>query len=322
MARQKKQKVEGGGPGFLTTYADIVTLLMAFFVLLFAISSVDQSKFLSLLKGLEDDFGNTAYDDLIIEGDASVLGGNQPAGSAIPVPGGTLTAEPLQAVHELAVLASHVDATEEDPTPNGRDDEGHNVGKVLDYEQLLEVAKRLQDVAAQESLTGAIEFGFNQRGLVVVLSTDDVLFDSGSAILNAELSELILRPIGEELAAFDNSVYIEGHTDDVPLDRAGYNNWTLSVDRALAVLDFFELQAGIAPQRLVASGYGEYRPIADEASPVARQRNRRIELVIAFETAQVGTLEPIDNDDVPLGIGLDDVPASHDSDLQGIDDRL
>ena len=62
MARKQK-KTEEGGPGFLTTYADIVTLLMAFFVMLFAISSVDQVKFLALLKGLEADFGNTAYDD-------------------------------------------------------------------------------------------------------------------------------------------------------------------------------------------------------------------------------------------------------------------
>ena len=295
MARQKKQKQAGGGPGFLTTYADIVTLLMAFFVLLFAISSIDQVKFLSLLKGHEADFGNTAYDDLIIDGGSGVIGGaNQPAGSPIPIPGGTLTAVPLEAVHELAVLASHVDATEEDPTPNGREDDGQNVGKYLDQEQLVEVASRLQHVAIERSITGVMQLGFNERGLVIVLSTDDVLFASGSAELRSELSETILGPIARELAAFDNDVYVEGHTDDVPLDRNGYSNWDLSADRALAVLGYLELQAGIAPHRLVASGFGEYRPILRGASPEARQQNRRVELVISFEATQGGPLQPID----------------------------
>ncbi len=298
MARQKKQKQEDGGPGFLTTYADIVTLLMAFFVLLFAISSIDQVKFLSLLKGLEEDFGNTAYDDLIIDGGSGIVGAaNQPSGSPIPVPGGTLTAQPLEAVHELAVLASHVDATEEDPTPNGREDDGQNVGKYLDQEQLLEVASRLQQVAIERSITGAMQLGFNERGLVIVLSTDDVLFASGSAELRTDISDPILGPIAEELAAFDNDIYIEGHTDDVPLDRDGYSNWDLSADRALAVLDYFELGKGIAPQRMVASGFGEYRPISQGASPQARQQNRRVELVIGFEATPAGPLQPID--DIP-----------------------
>lgn len=320
MARQRKKAAPEGGPGFLTTYADIVTLLMAFFVLLFAISSVDEQKFLSLLKGLEEDFGNTAYDDLILDGGSGVLGANQPGGSPIPVPGGTLTAQPLAAVHELALLASHVDANEDDATPNGRDDSGQNVGQVLNYEQLLKVAERIQQVAVERSLTGAIELGFNERGLVIVLSTDDVLFDSGSAELNTALAQEILLPIAEELATFDNSVFIEGHTDDVPLDRSGYNNWDLSADRALAVLDFFELVAGITPERLVASGYGEYRPIADGASPIARQRNRRVELVIAFETGPIGPLQPIDNHDVPPGLGMDDAPASENPIPFGTDD--
>jgi chemotaxis protein MotB len=315
MARERKQpEPDPGAPKYLTTYGDMVTLLMAFFVMLFAISSVDQQKFLALVQGLEADFGNTAYDDLIIDGGAGLLGTNQPAGSPIPVPGGTLTAEPLAAVRELALLAAFA---EEADDSNARGKEPEDTGLILDYQQLLEVATRLQDVAVERSLTGAIQLGFNERGLVVVLSTDEVLFNSGSATLSPENAELILAPIAAELATFDNDIFIEGHTDDVPLNRDGYSNWDLSADRALAVLDYFELVAGLEPQRLVASGYGEYRPIADGATPVARQRNRRVELVIAFESAPDGPLQPLeptddtdDTDDTkPPGLAMEDDPV-------------
>ena len=316
MARARNKPEPEGGPGFLTTYADIVTLLMAFFVLLFAISSIDQVKFLALLKGLEKDFGNTAYDDLIIDGGQGVLEvGNQPAGSPIPVPGGTLTAEPLEEVENLAILAGAVSMSEsdgedeeatEEPIPDGL---AMTSGRFLDTEQLVEVASRLQDVAVERAFDGAIELGFNERGLVVIITTDGVLFDSGSADLDQDLAAQILGPIAEELSQFDNSVYIEGHTDDVPLDRNGYSNWDLSVDRALAVLDYFELTEVIDPARLVASGYGEYRPVNPETTPEARQQNRRVELVVAYESGSFGDLESLE--DILAG---DDAPAAEPGD--------
>lgn len=316
MARSRNKPQPEGGPGFLTTYADIVTLLMAFFVLLFAISSIDQVKFLALLKGLESDFGNTAYDDLLIDGGSGVLEvGNQPAGSPIPVPGGTLTADPLEAVNELAILASSAQAaiegeTEEEAEEAEPEGLAYSDGRFLDNEQLHEVATRLQEVAVEKALTGAIELGFNERGLVVVITTDGVLFGSGSAVLDQALAEQILAPIAGELAQFDNSVFIEGHTDDVPLDRLGYNNWNLSVDRALAVLDYFELEGSIDPVRLVASGYGEHHPVAEGTSAEARQQNRRVELVVAYESEPVGPLEPIEQitNSIPIPFGTPDLP--------------
>lgn len=294
MARTRKAPAPEGGAGFLTTYADMVTLLMAFFVMLFAISSIDQVKFLALLKGLEKDFGNTAYDDLIIEGGASVTGANQPAGSIIPVPGGMLTAEPLAQVVDLQTLARGVESlageeTGEESAGGQQPDEvaggatGGGDGDLLGVEQLEEVAESLALLAADAGFASSVDLGFDTRGLVVSLSTDEVLFASGSAVLSRGIAGEFLGPIGEYLATFPNPVYVEGHTDDVPLDRAGYSNWDLSVDRALAVLDYLELDAGIAPYRLSASGYGEYRPRVEGTSAEARQANRRVELVIAFD---------------------------------------
>ena len=155
-----------------------------------------------------------------------------------------------------------------------------------------------------------MEVGFNQRGLVISLSTDGVLFASGSAALDPTIAETVLAPIAAELADFDNDLYVEGHTDDVPLGRGSYDNWDLSVDRALAVLDYFELEAGIAPQRLAASGFGEHRPIDPASTPEARQRNRRVELVVAYADAGVTPIDPLPASDsipspapIPFGTG-------------------
>ncbi len=289
MARKKQKKVEGGGPGFLTTYADIVTLLMAFFVLLFAMSTLDPSKFMVILKGLEEGFGNTAYDDLIIEGGSAINASTQPAGSPVPVAGGTLTAQPLEAVRELSVLAAYAESVESPERPSSP--ESPDSFTYLNIDELLEIAKRISQAAEENGFSDIIELGFNERGLVIVISTDEVLFASGSAELNRSISEQVLQPIGQELAGFANDIFIEGHTDNAPLNMGGYDNWDLSADRALAVLDYFRYETAVEERRMVASGYGEFRPRDPRDSDEARRTNRRVELVVAFERA----------DDLPFG---------------------
>jgi chemotaxis protein MotB len=293
MARSRKKPEPDGGPGFLTTYADIVTLLMAFFVLLFAMSSIDQEKFLAVLKGLEEDFGNTAYDDHIIEGGAGLIADYEPLGLPISQADGTLTQESMEALAELAALAAYVEELTGMEASEDTEADIPESGILLDLEALQDLASRLAQVAADQGFLSAIELGFNERGLVVVLSTDDVLFTSGSAVLNPEVSERFLKPIAAELLGVTNPVYIEGHTDNAPLARSGYSNWDLSTDRALAVLDFFELVVEIDPARLVASGFGEYRPRVGGVSDDARRQNRRVELVVAFDNFEsLDSFEP------------------------------
>ena len=131
---------------------------------------------------------------------------------------------------------------------------GHARGDALelplrDRNALLEAAESL-------GLREAVFTEFRERGLVVVLSTDDLLFRSGSAELQEGLGRELLASFAEVIARFDNPVFVEGHTDNVPLNRANYDNWNLSADRAGAVVKQFERVYGIPGERLSGTGTG------------------------------------------------------------------
>jgi len=117
------------------------------------------------------------------------------------------------------------------------------------------------------------------RGVVIILP-DSLLFDSGSAYLKPESSDALMR-ISEKLKEIPGKVAIEGHTDNVPLSSTSIykSNWELSAARASSVLHFL-LQRGLAPDRFLIAGYGEYRPVADNDTPEGRTKNRRVELII------------------------------------------
>ena len=125
------------------------------------------------------------------------------------------------------------------------------------------------------------------QGKLTVDILDRVLFDSGEATLKPE-GQQVLRRVAEVLAQYPNrQVHVIGHTDNVPI-RAGArdrypSNWELSTARATAAVRFLSEQAGVAPIRLGAVGYGEFRPVADNTSAEGRARNRRIALVVLSE---------------------------------------
>jgi len=288
MAKRTK-KPEENGAGFLTTYADIVTLLMAFFVLLFAISSVDQVKFLALLKGLEEDFGNTSYQNYVLQGAPSIFGANQPAGSLIPAVGGPISIIPIPGATELEQIQ---DASIEVANDAPRNRDGQPVSpelavNVLDLTGLLAVQQELLEAAGSLGLEDAVTTEFRERGLVVALSTDDLLFRSGSAVLEEGLGKELIGVLASVLAEFDNPVFVEGHTDNVPLHREGYDNWNLSSDRAIAVVKLFEGEYGIDGTRLSSAGRSYFFPLAPNDSDENRALNRRVELVIGLNADDI-----------------------------------
>jgi len=119
------------------------------------------------------------------------------------------------------------------------------------------------------------------KNMLMVDLTEQVLFDSGSATLNAE-GEEILKTVGAELKGYkDKIIRVVGHTDSVPvLSKSRYlSSWELSVDRAAAVVRFLQ-KAGIPPSRMIAAGRGEYDPVAPNDTPEGRQKNRRIEIML------------------------------------------
>jgi chemotaxis protein MotB len=252
--QQSRRGDSGGGHGgesserWLLTYADMITLLLALFVVLFSISAVNISKFKTLKETLEQ-----AFSPHILSG----------GGSIIPNGGSEATDQKAQAA--IAALA----------TQRAKATTLHN-----EEEQFQKLKEKLDTYAREHGFSESIETTITQRGLVIRLLTDHVLFESGSATLKPEATPLL----GEisHLVNLDRShpISVEGNTDDVPISTSEFpSNWELSVARATGVVRFM-IGHGVAARRLEASGVAGERPIAPNTTEGGRSRNRRVEIAL------------------------------------------
>jgi chemotaxis protein MotB len=241
---------------WLLTYSDMITLLMALFMVLFSISSVNTSKFDSLQRAMQDAFsGRILSGGKAIQQTGSETQTDRPAASP-PIPA-------IQAItQELSSAKTSAAAKRED-------------------ENFKALKQKIDAYAREHGLTAKLETTVARRGLVVRLLTDKVLYDSGSATLNPAATPLLDR-IAELLRTeFDHPIVVEGNTDDQPISSSRYpTNWELSAARATAVVRFF-IRDHIAPGRLAASGYGAMHPLTSNATAAGRARNRRVEIVLA-----------------------------------------
>ncbi|MBS3942377.1 MAG: OmpA family protein, partial [Actinobacteria bacterium] len=138
----------------------------------------------------------------------------------------------------------------------------------------------------EQGLDVYVEQRRENRGLVVSIATDDVLFALGSTEIGERGWE-ILGAVAQILGDFENGVMIEGYTDDIPLRRASYDNWNLSTDRAVAVLKVMVQEHGLPPEKVGAVGYGEHRPLVPNTDAASRARNRRVDIVVLLEEEAV-----------------------------------
>jgi len=152
--------------------------------------------------------------------------------------------------------------------------------KKQEANQLEETKRLLEQRLRDEIGRNQVKLEMAERGLVLTFVAE-VLFDSGKAVLRSEATKSLGKVAGVITEkASDRNIGIEGHTDNVPISVSGWkSNWELSTARAISVLHFLE-ENGVAPDRLVASGYGEYRPVAANDAAEGRQKNRRVEIVI------------------------------------------
>jgi chemotaxis protein MotB len=154
-------------------------------------------------------------------------------------------------------------------------------GGKADQKRLDRAKAHENEEAAAEKLKESVESNLvqvesSEKKIKLVL-TEGVLFDSGKADLK-EKAKTILLPISEELKKLPNDVVVEGHTDNVPIKRGRYaTNRELSMARAYSVISYLE-SIGMNPKKLAGIGYGDNRPVADNLTPEARARNRRIEI--------------------------------------------
>lgn len=257
---------------WLGTYGDAVTLLMAFFVMLYAMSQIDQVKFEAFLSGLEAPFGNSAARDGLLDSNALIPDGSPdsapPQMSIVPEPPGV---GEVLASPPASPPPQDVDEPQPDPTRRPT---------TVELDQLRRVQAAITESLISAELNHLVDSHLDERGLVVSIAADDVLFETGSTVISP-LGRRIIAAVAGPLGQFGNDVLVEGHTDDVPLRRGGYTNWNLSTDRAVAVLSLLYADFGLDQHRLGAIGYGEFRPRVPNSSPQNRSLNRRVDILVA-----------------------------------------
>lgn len=243
MARRRHHEEHENHERWLVSYADFITLLFAFFVVMYSISSVNEGKYKILSDSLVGVFS---------QADRSVK----------PIP-----------IGEERPRTTEPDISQVDD-PSGESSAGN---PTLDPLELIAQGMReaFGDLIANEQLT----VRGNELWIEIELNSS-LLFPSGDALPNDQAFQLIDKVAGI-LAPFDNPIHVEGFTDNLPISTDKFpTNWELSAARAGSVVRMLAAQ-GVNPSRLAAVGYGEFQPVADNATAEGRSRNRRVILVVS-----------------------------------------
>jgi chemotaxis protein MotB len=268
---------------WLLTYADMITLLMALFMVLFSISSVNISKYRTLQMALK-----AAFSGDILPGGKSI---EQPGASANSSRAPTTVDTPAivrlvpnvtsELEHVSGGQAGSAQASAQSAAASAASAANVQVSAAQQEQADFEALQReLNAYAAKHGFAKSVHVAIEQRGLAIRVLTDSLLFSSGSATLESQG-----EPLLSEIAALLNvdhvhPIAVEGNTDNVPITGGAFpSNWELSTARASSVVRFL-IAKGVDPQRLSAVGYAEQHPIATNSTPAGRALNRRVEIVL------------------------------------------
>jgi chemotaxis protein MotB len=252
MSRRKRHAEHTNHERWLVSYADFITLLFAFFVVLYSSSQVDKRKVGRLSMAIQ-----VAFQELGVFDTSNT---RIPLSDTEPLPFARVqVVENVQRTTDMQPIAS---------SPKG----------VLSP-SLKDVESELEKALAPEIQKHVVEISPTKEGLVVRLR-EIGFYESGEAVLRESSLGAIDRLAGV-LASHSEAIRFEGHTDNVPIHNAHFDsNWELSTARASNLIKNFVLRYGFHPDRLSAAGYAEFHPIALNDSPAGRAQNRRIDIVI------------------------------------------
>jgi chemotaxis protein MotB len=286
MARRRRQHEEHENlERWLVSYADFVTLLFAFFVVMYAVSSVNEGKYRVLSESLNEVFTVAPRsDDPIQVGE-------------VPRDALALPDAPLASEQPDVVIGSQSGGEADAASASGQAQSGESERFGEDG-----AATRIADELAI-SLQGYIEndlLRINQAGdRIEIEMKERMLFSSGAARLSPAALRA-LREVSRTLARIPSHLQIEGHTDNVPITTTAYpSNWELSAARAASVVHYLA-RSGIEPWRMAAVGLGEHRPIAENGDEKGRAANRRVTIVVLTGKRDV---EPVIDHEVPWAEG-------------------
>lgn len=232
------QHEEENSEVWLLPYSDLMTLLLAVFIVLFAVSQIDAEK----AKMMSDEFSKSMMTE--------------------------------------SFALSRANEAKELPQQMGGSIIGENsAGGESEIEKMEALKAELDAKLKSEHMTASVTTRIDKRGLVISLN-NAVFFEPGSAEIKKENEDALLE-IAEMIIVKDNLIRIEGHTDDIPMNSDIYpSNWDLSTARAANVVRLFINNTNASPEKLIAVGYGEYRPVADNSTEEGRAKNRRIDIIV------------------------------------------
>ncbi|MFO1395748.1 MAG: flagellar motor protein MotD [Burkholderiales bacterium] len=247
IARRVKRAAEDGPhrERWLVSYADFITLMFAFFVVMYATSTVNEGKYRVVSDALFSAFRHTTVAPRV-----------EPVTAPVPPPLPLPRARPPKPA----------------PSPSPA---------VANEQRLRDLASLISETLKPLVQAGQVRLAQTEKGLAVEINAS-VLFAPAQAVLQPD-SIVALTAVAETLAKVDNPIDVEGHSDVIPIGTAQYpSNWELSSARASSVVRLF-IDNGVAPERLVAVGYAAMRPVDSNDTPEGRQRNRRVTLFIRAE---------------------------------------
>lgn len=245
--RRRKKEEHHNYEAWAIPYADLLTLLLAFFVVMYSISSLNQGKYRVMSDSLSAAFKGEPMREMPI---------------AVNTQGGLPTPNVLVLPNASGPGTTPASRTQIQPTSPSLAQIGDNV------------ARAMADLVVKDDVI----IRKHEDWLEVEIK-NDVLFPSGSANLTPQ-ANAVVRQLGETLAGIPNPIYVEGHTDNVPISRVIFpSNWELSTARASAVIRLLAA-GGVAPSQLTALGFGEYRPTQSNETVEGRAANRRVMLAI------------------------------------------
>jgi chemotaxis protein MotB len=250
MPRKKKHAEPANHERWLVSYADFITLLFAFFTTLYAISVVDAQKVSKVANSMQEAFGTATFQDGSRR--LSLDSGGVP-------PGGKLA------------IVSPISPKAAARTGGGR--------KI----PLAVLKSALESAAAVSHFSDKVQMVMDGRGLIVRLA-EIGFYDSGAGELKPD-ALAVVDILAETLSNLDNDIRVEGHTDNVPIKTSRYpSNWELSTARATILVQYLVRKHGFDPNRLSASGCGEFQPLAENDTPEHRALNRHVDIIVMNES--------------------------------------
>jgi chemotaxis protein MotB len=253
---------------WLVTYADMVTLLMVLFIVMFAMSQVDQKKFNALKEGLAAGFGQSTS---IQDGSSSIL--DQP---------GEAVAQPI-APNRFAIEVEEVKTSAVSKAIADHEDQQaarHYAEAKAEVDRLKALLARLDAALRKHHLEDDVQASIDDRGLVLSLVSRHVVFEPNLATLSAR-GQLVVDTLAPVLRGIPDPLQIDGHTNQVKVKPKYYpTDWELSSARAITVLRHLNEADGVPAARMTASAFGHEKPLIDTSKPGSQRINTRVDIVV------------------------------------------